>query len=204
VGASYNALGSGLLPFSAVLTNAPSSADRKALMGNQERSRLYDLSGKGVNGTISSADAKKLSNLKGYIPNEWKEATLQFEGCAVVLGAVPGSNHATVTQHTAALQLYGRMKTRLQAAMNSKFGPMLAPALLVLCFHLNIQSWFEERWSYNMSTNGHPELMTGLRSYMRSNRFDWLPSHDNIPRPFPQYIAVCNILQEKYCNYFIA
>ena len=180
VGTSYDAIGSGLLPFSIVPPEAPSRPGRKALLEDQERARLYDLSGEAVSGAISSGDAKKLYNSKGYIPTEWTEATIQIEEYAVMLGTLLGAKHKAVTHYVGAVKLYDRIKTRLQAAMNRKYGVKLAPALLILYFQLNVRSWLEERWEYDMLDSDSPDLITGMRTYLRSNRFDWLPHHEDI------------------------
>lgn len=180
-GASYDTLGSGLLPFSVVPPDAPSKGGRKALQEEQERSRLYDMSGDAISGAISSSDAKKLYNNKGYIPTEWTEATVQIEAYAIVLGSLLGTKHAAVVHYMDAVKLYERVKIRLHTAMNKKFGAKTAPALLVLYFQLNLRSWFEERWEYDIYDRSSPELTDGLRSYLRSNRFDWLPDFDDIP-----------------------
>jgi hypothetical protein len=181
IGTSYDALGTGLLPFSVVPPDAPSKAGKKALLEEQERTHLYDLSGEAISGAISSSDAKKLYNSKGFIPTEWTEASTQIESYVIILTALLGANHSVVTHYLKALNLYGRVKTRLQAAMNKKFGTKAAPALLVLYFQLNVRSWFEERWAFDLQEREAPELTDGLQSYLRSNRFDWLPSHDDIP-----------------------
>jgi len=181
VGTSHDALGTGLLPFSITPPDAPSRNGRKALLEDQERARLYDISGEAINGAISSSDAKKLYNGKGFIPSEWPEATLQIEGYAVLLGTLLGTQHRAFLEYQAALKLYERIQTRLHAALNRKLGAKLAPAMLVLYFQLNMRAWLEERWTYDMVDEEAPDLVNGLRNYMRSNRFDWLPSHEDIP-----------------------
>jgi hypothetical protein len=181
IGTSYDAIGTGLLPFSVVPPDAPSKAGKKALLEEQERIHLYDLSGEAVSGAISSTDAKKLYNNKGYVPTEWTEASTQIESYVIILAVVLGSAHRAIIQYMKAVNMYGRVKTRLQAAMNKKFGAKAAPALLVLYFQLNVRSWFEERWTFDLNDREAPELLDGLQSYIRSNRFDWLPSHEDIP-----------------------
>ena len=179
-GTSHDALGTGLLPFSVIPPDAPSKQGRKAILEDQERTRVYDMSGDAVNGAMSTTDAKKLYNSKGYIPTEWTEATLQIEQYLVVLGTILGPTHDVTKSYQSALKLYSRTKVRLQAGMDRKFGNRLAPALLVLYFQLNTRSWFEERWQYSVSDNRAPDYSEGIRTYVRANRYDWLPSHEDI------------------------
>lgn len=98
--------------------------------------------------------------------------------CAVVFGTLPGPTHSAVVQCQEAAKLCRRVETRIQTAMTSEFGAK-APALLVPHFQLNVRSWLEEVWECNM-TMAASELVERLRAHMRSNRFDWLPSFDNV------------------------
>ena len=65
--------------------------------------------------------------------------------------------------------------------MNRKYGTKISPALLVLYFQLNVRAWFEECWVYDIPGTAAPSLVSGLQSYSRANRFDWLPHYDDIP-----------------------
>lgn len=150
-------------------------------MEDAERSRQYDLSGEAVSGAITAADAKRLCNTGGYVPTEWGDADSQLELYGVVLGTVLGVNHSVTTTHIRAYRYYDRIRARLQAAMNRKFGPHLAPALLVFHFQLQYRSWFEERFIYGILNNPAPDVASGLSQYIVANRLDWLPGYEDVP-----------------------
>lgn len=175
IGTGMDAVGTGLLPFSIVPPDAPSKQAKK------DQSRQYDLSGEGVAGAISATDAKRLYNPKGYVACEWSEADVQLELYGVMLGALLGTLHMVTRHHLLAYRYYTRIRTRLQAAMNRGYGPALAPPLLVLHFQLIYRSWFEEQFVFQMNDNPDPDVTSGLQSFMRSNRLDWVPGYESIP-----------------------
>ena len=175
-------LGGGLLLFSVVPPDAPTSKGRKAIAEESERSRLYDMSGDAISGAISSADAKKLYTAKGYIPTTWTEVDIQLESYQIVLGTILGTTHNLVRHYRSSLEMYDRIKVRLHAAMDKKYGQQLAPALLGLYFHLGVRSWLEETWEFELSHVELPGFTTDLRSYSRSKRFDWLPDYSDLPQ----------------------
>lgn len=181
IGTSMDAIGTGLLPFSIVPPDAPSKQARKALVEDTERGRQYDMSGEGVAGAISAGDAKLLYNAKGYVASDWTEADIQLELYGVMLGALLGTRHIITRSHLAAYRYYTRIRTRLQVSMNRKFGAALAPPLLVLHFQLQYRGWFDERFNYQMEDNAEPDVATGLQLFIRANRLDWLPGHEDIP-----------------------
>lgn len=151
------------------------------MMEDAERARQYDLSGEAVSGAISAVDAKRLCNTSGYVPTEWGDADAQLELYGVVLGTVLGANHSVTTTHIRAYRYYDRIRARLQASMNRKFGPALAPALLVFHFQLQYRSWFEERFLYGVVNNPAPDVAAGLSQFIVSNRLDWLPGYEDVP-----------------------
>lgn len=181
VGSSMDAVGTGLLPFSIIPPDAPSKQAKKALLEDAERGRQYDMSGEAVAGAISATDAKKLYNAKGYVPTDWAEADIQLELYGVMLGTVLGTKHAVTKNHLLAYRAYLRCRTRLQASMNRKYGPGLAPALLVLHFQLHYRSWFQDRFVFQTVDSPEPDVATGFQLFNRSNQLNWLPNYDDIP-----------------------
>jgi hypothetical protein len=55
------------------------------------RAETYDLSGEAVNGSITTADAARMRNLKGYVESDWMEVRMQLQGMAVMMGALLGT-----------------------------------------------------------------------------------------------------------------
>lgn len=181
VGISMDTLGTGLLPFSIVPPDAPSKLARQAMLDEADRARQYDMSGEAVAGSISATDAKRLFNAHGYVASQWAEADIQLELYGVILGAILGTQHAVTRGHLASYQGYTRIRTRLQAAMNHKYGTSLAPALLVFHFQLHYRHWFEQRFTYGSPNNPAPEVTAGFTLFSTANRLDWVPSYDDVP-----------------------
>jgi len=137
LGTSFDSIGTGLLPFCIVPPDAPSKQAKKVQAELQEWVRQCDMSDEAISGAISSANAKKLYNAKGYLPSDWSEADTQLELHTVLLGAILGVGHSLVAAHCKAFAHNKRIRTRLQAAINKKVGPKLGPALMVLHFQLH-------------------------------------------------------------------
>ena len=180
-GNAMESLGAGLLPCSIIPPDAPSKEAQKAIIEDQEQSRQHDMSSESVQGALLATDAKKLYNAKGCLAREWPEAEIQLELCAVMLGTILGTQHATVQAYLEGLNRYKAMRIKLHASMDKEFGPRLAPALLVFYFQLNMRSWLEERWRFGDETNGVPDFMTGFREFTWGLRLTWLPNHTTIP-----------------------
>jgi hypothetical protein len=85
-GPSYRERGTGILPFIITPADATSDRDRAAIMADRGRAETHDLSGEAVNGAITTADAIRRCNLKGYVVADWMEARMQIQGMDVMMG----------------------------------------------------------------------------------------------------------------------
>jgi hypothetical protein len=67
VGDGYTEIGTGLLPFSVVPPDATSASARRMLSEDGACAEMFDMSGDGANGALTTSDANRLRNNKGYI-----------------------------------------------------------------------------------------------------------------------------------------
>ena len=182
VGAGEDELGTGWSIFTITPPGAMSDAGKRQLLEDRTNGSQLDMTGEAVNGTMTAADAKRLTNAKGCIPTEWAEASMQLELCAVLLAAILGDSHPNVRAHQLAYRMCKRHDTPLQHEMNNKFGKRLAPALFVFHFHLRHRQWFDRQWDFQqMSTVPAPDFTQGIELHAEQNCLDWLPECGNIP-----------------------
>jgi len=174
-------IGTGWLPLANMPPGAMSELGRKAAIADQERSHQHDMLRDG-DSTLTTTEAKKLLNLKGYIPLDWVEAVAQVKCYVIALAAVLGHHHPNVAEHQSAYQLYETMSAQLHHDIDEKYGKKVGPALFVFYWQLHHRSWFFEQWGLNAtSTTPAPKIREGLLTHLRNNRLDWLPEHNNIP-----------------------
>ena len=78
------------------------------------------------------------------------------------------------------LSYYLTMELQFQLALTERVGPLLAPAMLVYIFQVQIKGWYEEQWMHP----GYAELpnINGLFSrYKQERNLEWLPDISNVP-----------------------
>ena len=71
-------VGLGLLPMSITPTGATSAQAKKRQAADRAQSEQWDMSGDAVSGSITTTDAARLRNTKGYVAYEWPEAVAQL------------------------------------------------------------------------------------------------------------------------------
>jgi len=108
-GASVDALGTDMLPFSVIPPDSLSKEAQKAIAEDLDQARQHHMSGENVQGVMSATNAKKMCTSKGCVPQEWAELEVQLELHAVVLATVLGSQHKVVTAHMAAFHPHRNM-----------------------------------------------------------------------------------------------
>jgi hypothetical protein len=126
-GPAYSKIGTGILPFSITPPDATSDRGRAAIMADRARAETYDLSGEAVNGAITTSDATRMRNLKGYVPAYWMEERMQLQGMEVMMGAILGTTHPGLAVYTTFLRKYNAMEPRVRREFELVYGAKLAP-----------------------------------------------------------------------------
>jgi hypothetical protein len=133
IGASYSEIGTGMLPFSITPANATLDKGRAAIRADRGRADTFDLWG-GVNGTMTTEDATKMRNYKGYVAVDWMEERLQIRSMACFMVFLLGTTHPVIMCYKVFLRKYDLMETRVGREFELVHGARLRPALMV--FHV--------------------------------------------------------------------
>jgi hypothetical protein len=135
-GASYSEIGTSVLPFSITPVNATSNKGRAAMRADRGRAETFDLSGDSVNGAMTTDDASRMHNYKGYVAADWMEAHLQIQSVACLTGALLGTIHPMIMCYKMLLRNYDLMEPRVRWEFELVHGARLGPALMV--FHVQL------------------------------------------------------------------
>jgi hypothetical protein len=135
-GASYSEIGTGVLPFSITPADATSDKGRAVIRADRGRAETFDLSDDSVNGAMTTDDATRMLNYKGYIASDWMEARLQIRSVACLMGALLGTTHPVLMYYKVFLRKYDLMEPRVQREFELVHGSHLGPALVV--FHVQL------------------------------------------------------------------
>jgi hypothetical protein len=135
-GASYIILGSGVLPFSITPADATSDKGGAVIRADRGQAETFDLSGDSVNGAMTTDDATRMRNYKGYIASDWMEARLQLRSVACLMGALLDTKHPVFVFYKVFLRKYDLMEPRVRREFEVVHGPRLGPALMV--FHVQL------------------------------------------------------------------
>jgi hypothetical protein len=95
-GASYSEIGTGVLPFSITPADATSNKGRAAIRADRGRADNFDLSGESLNGAMTTDDATRMRNYKGYVASDWMEARLHIRSVACLVGGLLGTTHPVI------------------------------------------------------------------------------------------------------------
>jgi hypothetical protein len=180
-GPSYSEIGTGILPFSITPADTTSDRGHAIIMADWARAETYDFSGEAVNGAINTADAARMRNLKGYVPEDWMEARMQHQGMAVMMGELLGTRHPVLVVYTIFLRKYNAMEPRVRRKFKLMYGARLAPPIVVFHVQLQWRSWLQDQ----IGSNTHQTLSdfcTGLRTLEQQNNLAWVPSCANVPQ----------------------
>jgi hypothetical protein len=93
------------------------------------------MSGEGANGALTTSNANRLRNTKGYVVADWMEARAQSRSYAVLVEALLGTGHHCVLNYNDYLSRLDEMESRLRRKLNGTHGQRLAP--LSWCFTPN-------------------------------------------------------------------
>jgi hypothetical protein len=130
-------------------------------MADRARAETYDLSGEAVNGAITTSDADRMSNLKGYVPADCMEACIQLQCMEVMMGALLGRTYPILAVYTTFLCKYNTMEPRVRRELELVYGAKLGPPLMVFHVQLQWRSWLQDQ----MGSDTHhalPDFCTGL------------------------------------------
>ena len=173
-------VGSGVLPMAFVPPGGASPRARMRLAEESANVSSYQnmMSTEGQH--ITSADAKELAKVKGFVAGIWTEATVQLDSYLYVLIALLGANHPLTVAYRNGIEFLDRHLLVIQQAFDIKVGTKLAPALLVYCFQLKVRAWFDEQLlsEYHVPV---PIFNDDLRRFIYSKNLDWLPDVSDVP-----------------------
>jgi hypothetical protein len=178
-GASYTDIGTGVLPFSITPADATSDKGRTAIRVERGRAETFDLSGGNVNGAMTTEDATKMRNYKGYMTVDWMEARLQIFRVACLMGALLGTTHPVIMCYKVFLRKYDTMDPRIRREFELVHGARLGPDLMVFHVQLMWCSWLSDQ----IGSETHlplPYFCTGLRTLEQNNNLSWVPSYANV------------------------
>jgi hypothetical protein len=167
-GASYSEIGTGVLPFSIRPVNATSYKGRSAIRADRGRADTFDLSVDSVNGAMTTDDASRMRNYKGYVAADWMEARLQIQSVACLMGALLGTTHPVLMCYKVFLRKYDLMEPRVRWEFELLHDARLVPALMVFHVQLMWRSWLTDQ----ISSDTHmplPDFCTGLRTLEQKN-----------------------------------
>jgi hypothetical protein len=124
-GPSYSEIGTVILPFSITLADDTSDRGCAAIMADHGRAETYDLSWEAINGAITTTDAARMRNLKGYVAADWMEARMHLQGMDMMMGALLGTTHPVLAVYTTFLRKYNAMEPRVRHEFELVYGATL-------------------------------------------------------------------------------
>jgi hypothetical protein len=130
---------------------------------------------------MTTDDATRIRNYKGYVASDWMEASLQIRSIACLMGGLLGTTHPVIMCYKVFLRKYDLMDPRVQREFELVYGPRLGPALVVFHVQPMWRCWLVEQ----ISSDTHmplPDFCTGLRTMEQNNNLSWLPSCANVPQ----------------------
>jgi hypothetical protein len=174
-------IGTGLLPFSFTPTEATSASDHRMLSENRARAETFDMRGEGANGALTTRDANRLQNNKGYIVADWMEARAQARSYASLVGTLLGKGHHCVLNYHEYLSRLDEMESRLRWELCSTHGHRLGPPLMVFHTQLIWRSWFVKQLATGQTrVIAAPDFCHGLDAFDMHNNLSWLPSVSHV------------------------
>jgi hypothetical protein len=144
-GASYTEIGTDVLPFSTTPADATFDKGRAAIRANRGRAETFHLSGENVNGAVTTEDATKMRNYKGYVAADWMEANMQICSVACLMGALLGTTHPVIMCYKVFLRKYDTMEPMIRREFKLVHGARLVPALMVFHVQLMWRSWLSDQ-----------------------------------------------------------
>jgi hypothetical protein len=182
VGDGYSEIGTGLLPFSITPPDATSAATRRMLAEDRARAETFDMSGEAANGALTTSDATRLRNNKGYVVADWMEARQQARSYGALVGALLGVGHHCVLNYQNYLSRLDELESRLRWEFDSAHGKRLGPPLMVFHVQLNWRAWFVKQLSTGETkVIPAPDFCHGIDAFDMHNNLSWVPSVANIP-----------------------
>jgi hypothetical protein len=152
------------------------------LSEDRARAETFDMSGEGANGSLTTSDANRLRNNKGYVVADWMEARAQARSYAALVGPLLGTGHHCVLNYNGYLSRLDEMESRLRWELDSTHGQRLGPPLMVFHTQLIWRSWFVKQLSTGQTrVIAAPDFCHGLDTFDMHNNLSWLPSVSNVP-----------------------
>jgi hypothetical protein len=182
IGDGYSEIGTGLLPFSVTPQDATSAPACRMLSEDRARAETFDMSGEAANGALTTSDANRLRNNKGYVVADWMEARAQARSYAALVGALLGVGHHCVLNYQDYLSRLDELESRLRWEFDSTHGQCLGPPLMVFHVQLNWRAWFVKQLATGQTrVIAAPNFCHGLDAFDMHNNLSWLLSVANIP-----------------------
>jgi hypothetical protein len=85
---------------------------------------------------MTTDDATRMWDYKGYVASDWMEARLQIRSVACLMGALLGTTYPVFMCYKVFLRKYDLMEPKVRREFEVVHGPRLGPALLV--FHVQL------------------------------------------------------------------
>lgn len=179
-GATENALGEGLMPFTVVPPNQTSRAALAAIETTHGENMDLNTVTMGST-TITAADAQKMRTSKAYLPANFEEMLVQLRAYSCLLGAILGPKHPNVVEHQAAVDSLVMNQALLKQMVTAKYGGPLGASVIVHYFQLRHRNWFRRQWMITTTvTLPPPKLLEGIEHFADSHTLTWLPNIDHI------------------------
>ena len=158
---------------------AAHASNQQALL-ERRHATAYDTMVSTEGNSINYCDAVTMSKSKGYVTTDWTKALMQIEGYFPIAATLLGVTHPVVHNYQRGLDILSKSQLSLRWELVSEYGYLLAPALMVHYFQLQMRRWLEVQWD---SDNTIPPLDFAqyIWTFKMSKIFHWLPSMSNIP-----------------------
>jgi hypothetical protein len=200
VASHHHDLGAGLTPFSITPMDTMSPQAIQARQEDAQQADIFDLSGDNTHGSLTTADANRMRNSKGFVPTEWTDARAQLWASQVLYAVLLGPAHPVTKALVSFVSLFDRIETRLQRVMEAEYGGKKAGAMLVLYAHMKLFYWLENQTNYSITEHlAPPDLVEGLARFQVTNNLDgsllpetyqrWNSSTNGPQPPLPEGLA---------------